>query len=195
VLLLAACAGRDKGSTEIWQTAFESGTGWQLSSDAIADVSVTDGALRVHVFSAGQIAWAASESAWGDVHLRVDATQVSGPQDNEYGVLVRMQDDQHFYAFSISGDGYARVARYDAGTWTVLGSDWTPHAAIAQGEATNQLEVIAQGSTFDFRVNGEPVAQVEDDAYAMGRLGLYAGAFTEGDVAVAFDNLEAAPLQ
>lgn len=193
--LLAACAGRDTASTEVWQTEFESGTGWQLNSDAIAEVAVADGALRVHVFSAGQVAWATSESRWGDVHLRVDATQVSGPIDNEYGVLVRMQDDQHFYAFSVSGDGYARVARYETGTWTVLGSDWTPHATIAQGEATNQLEVIAQGSTFDFRVNGESVAQVEDATYATGSLGLYAGAFTEGDVVVAFDNLEAAPLQ
>lgn len=95
-VLLAACASRDKGSTEVWQTVFDSGSGWQLSSDAIAEVAVTDGTLRVHVFSAGQVAWAASESRWGDVHLRVDATQISGPHDNEYGVLVRMQDDQHF---------------------------------------------------------------------------------------------------
>ena len=193
-LLALSCAGRDKGATEAWRTGFDDAAGWELSSDAVADVSVADGQLRVHVFSVGQVAWATSESRWDDAHLSVEAAQVSGPHDNEYGVLVRMQDDQHFYAFSISGDGYVRAARYDAGAWTVLGSDWTPHDAILQGQATNRLELSAEGTHFDFRVNDQAVLQVDDAAYTVGRLGLYAGSFAEGDVVVAFDNLTAAPL-
>jgi hypothetical protein len=193
-LLALSCAGRDKGPTEAWRTGFDDAAGWELSSDAVADVAVGEGHLRVHVLSAGQVAWATSESRWDNVHLSVEATQISGPHDNEYGVLVRMQDDQHFYAFSISGDGYVRAARYDAGDWTVLGSDWTPHDAILLGEATNRLELVAEGAHFDFRVNDQSVLQVEDTAYATGRLGLYAGSFTEGDVVVVFDTLEASPL-
>lgn len=194
VLLPVACAGRDRGATEAWHATFDDDDGWEASSDAVADVAVSDGVLRIEVFSAGQVAWATSESRWADMQLSVDATQVSGPYDNEYGVLVRMQDDQRFYAFSISGDGYARAARYDAGTWTVLGPDWTPHDAIRQGSATNRLSLVAEGTRFDFLVNGESVLQVEDTAFSVGRLGLYAGAFAEGGVVVAFDNLEAVPL-
>ncbi len=194
LLLLVACAGRDGGAAEAWRVAFDDGAGWEVSSDAVADVGVSDGVLRVHVLSVGQVAWATSESRWGDVTVSVDATQVSGPQDNEYGVLARMQDDESFYAFSVSGDGFARAARYDAGTWTVLGSDWAPHDAILQGEATNRLELVADGAHFDFRVNGESVLQVDDATFAAGRLGLYAGAFAEGDVVVTFDNLEVVPL-
>ena len=96
LLLLVACAGRDGGAAEAWRVAFDDGAGWEVSSDAVADVGVSDGVLRVHVLSVGQVAWATSESRWGDVHVSVDATQVSGPQDNEYGVLARMQDDESF---------------------------------------------------------------------------------------------------
>lgn len=168
---------------------------WRFGSDAVADVAQVDGRLQVHVIQPGQLAWASSEQTWENFHLGVDATQVSGPMDNEYGVLVRMNEDTQFYAFSISGDGYARAARYEDGTWHLLGADWSPSDAIQQGAATNRLEVIAQGATFEFRVNDQPVLQLEDATLQRGEVGLYAGAFGEGDVVIAFDNLDIEPLE
>lgn len=181
-----------------WDEGFDDEVGWHLSADAVADVTVIEGALVVHVFEPGQVAWATSERRWGDVHLAVEATHVSGPHDNEYGVLIRMSQGSSgsdtFYAFSVSGDGYARIARYGGGAWTVLGSDWTPSPAIHQGEATNLLEVVAKGPTLEFLVNGQPVLQTEDTALKTGNIGVYAGAFAEGGVVVAFDNLQVNPL-
>ena len=199
LLLLAAmaicgCASASVTPAEAWRVTFDDDAGWVASSDAIADVAIEDGRLRIHVYNPGQIAWAFSEGTWGDLRLTVEATQISGPHDNEYGVLMRMKDDQHFLAFSISGDGYARVARFENGRWTVVGRDWVPSDAVLQGEATNKLEVIAQGATYDFRVNDRSVLQVEDPTLAQGRIGVYAGAFTEGDVVVAFDNLDVEPI-
>ena len=118
---------------------------------------------------------------------------MAGPEDNEYGVLVRTQGDDHFYAFSVSGDGFVRAARYEKGVWTLLGSDWTPHEAVRQGEATNHLEIRARGSAFTFRVNDVEVLQVEDNTLARGGVGLYAGAFEAPDVHITFDNLELEP--
>jgi hypothetical protein len=181
-------------SSDRWETAFESEEGWVLSSDPVANVTVGDGVLTVHVISPGQIAWATTEAQWQNCTVSVNATQVGGPADNEYGVLLRMTDDSRFIAFSVSGDGYVRVARYDAGTWAVLGPDWTPSEAVNQGEATNHLEVTAEGTQLTFRVNGELVHQTEDQEAGLGALGLYAGAFSEGDVIIAFDNLVVEPL-
>jgi hypothetical protein len=194
-LSIVGCAGAGKAPAEPWRTTFDDDAGWVAGSDAVADVTVDEGRLRIHVYNPGQIAWASSEGSWRDLRLTVEATQISGPHDNEYGVLIRMKDDQHFLAFSISGDGYARVARYENGRWTVVGPDWIPSDAVLQGEATNRLEVIAQGASFDFRVNDLTVLQVEDTALTEGRIGVYAGAFTEGDVVVAFDNLDVEPIR
>ena len=194
VMAICGCASASATPAEAWRVTFDDDAGWVASSDAIADVAIAEGRLRIHVYNPGQIAWAFSEGTWSDLHLTVETTQISGPHDNEYGVLLRMKDDQHFLAFSISGDGYARVARFESGRWTVVGPDWVPSDAVLQGEATNKLEVIAQGASFDFRVNDQTVLQVEDATLTEGRIGVYAGAFTEGDVVVAFDNLDVEPI-
>ena len=184
---LSGCAGEP--ASDSWTTSFDDGEGWNLSSDAVADVSIVDGTLQVHVFSPGQLAWASSQSNWQDCHVEVSATQVSGPIDNEYGILMRMDDEQSFYAFSVSGDGYVRAARHTDGLWSLLSPDWTPSDAVNQGAATNRLEVIAVRTRFEFRVNDQTVFEVEDPDAKGGPIGLYAGAFSEGDVVVAFDDL------
>ncbi|HQE92721.1 MAG TPA: DUF1080 domain-containing protein [Anaerolineae bacterium] len=186
-----ACASRRSAT---WSEPFDAPGDWHLSSDAAANVAVEDGVLRVHVIEVGQVAWASAGRTYDDFRLTVEATQVSGPADNEYGVLVRMQDDQHFYAFSVSGDGYVRAARYDGTSWIILGPDWSASAAVNQGAAMNVLEVEVTGGTFIFRVNDTQVLQVEDATYTRGDIGLYAGSFSEGDVVITFDNLEVQPL-
>lgn len=191
-VMLLACESREHGH---WNETFDDAGDWQLSADAAASVAVTDGVLRIHIFEVGQVAWAAASRNYSDFHLTVEATQVSGPDDNEYGVLARMAGDQQFYVFSISGDGYARAAQYSSGSWNLLGSDWMPSDAIHQGAATNVLELEARGATFVFSVNGTQVLQVEDAELVKGDIGLYAGAFNEADVVVDFDNLEVQPLQ
>ncbi len=191
-LILALLMLADCGASSLkkpWEEPFDEAGSWQLSSDAAAEVSITQGQLQIHILQPGQIAWATAGRTFRDFHLRVEATQLAGPVDNEYGVLVRLEDDTHFYAFSISGDGYARVAYYAAGVWTVLGSDWMPQAAVHQGAATNVLEVEARGTQFTFWVNGEQVAQVTEETLLDGDIGLYAGAFDEAGVQIAFDNL------
>ena len=97
-------------------------------------MTIADGTLRIHVLNWGEVAWASVDRAYGDFRLTVEATQISGPIDNEYGVLVRMNGDEQFYAFSISGDGYVRVARFDdghRGTFSGrIGSPVTPSTRV-----------------------------------------------------------------
>ncbi len=194
LLLVALAACTPTPTQGAWDEPFDAPGTWRLASDAAAQVTLEEGQLRFHILQPGQIAWAAAGRSFGDFTLQVEATQLDGPADNEYGVLVRMDGDQRFYVFSVSGDGYARVARYDAGVWTVLGGDWAAYAAVKQGAAANLLEVEVRGAQFVFRVNGEEVARREDPTLARGDIGLYAGAFDAPDVRVAFDNLRVVPL-
>lgn len=169
-------------------------SGWLAESDASAEVGYRDGVMRVLVKTPNSLAWASAQRAFANFHLTVDAMQVFGPNDNEYGVLIRMQDIDHFYAFSISGDGYYMVSKYDGVSWEVLsGEDWLPSDAIKQGRATNNLEIICRGAEMTFIVNGEELARIQDKAYSRGDVGLYAGAFFEPDVEVHFDNLSIEP--
>jgi hypothetical protein len=186
LFLLGACG---KGEGLPWEEDFSAPGAWKLESDAAARVTVEGGALRISVLAPNQLAWASAGKDLRDFHLTVEASQVAGPDDNEYGVLVRMQDPRHFYAFSVSGDGYFLVSRFVDGVRQPLGADWTPSDAVHPGTGKNILEVVAQGNRLTFVVNGQQLVQVEDDRFSHGDVGLYAGSFYEGGVEVQFDNL------
>ena len=186
VVLLVACGGGQLP----WSDDFsDPASGWQAESDASAEVGYYEGVMRLLVKVPNRIAWASAGREFSDFHLAVEATQVAGPDDNEYGILVRVRDADHFYRFSISGDGYYQVSKYDGEEWVVLSGDWTPSDAIQMGVATNLLEVVCQGTTMTFLANGVTLTQVEDRSYPRGDVGLYAGSFFEPGVEVHFDDL------
>ena len=187
VSLIACGRGATPG---VWEETFDDAETWRLRSDAAAELEVREGRLHIQILQPGQVAWAVAERTCDDFALQVDATQLAGPVDNEYGVLVRMADDARFYAFSVSGDGYVRASRYDEGRWEILGSDWRAHEAVNQGAATNTLTIEARGPELTFWVNGQQALQVEDETLSQGEIGLYAGAFDEAGVHVAFDDLK-----
>ncbi len=192
--LLGACTS---AHNQAWEETFDQGSAWVLNADAAADLAIADGTLRITIHDPEVIAWTSTqERTFSDFRVSVAATHISGPLDNEFGILIRMDGDKRFYAFSASSDGYVRVALYDQGTWTLLGPDWTLSDAIQQGEtATNVLEVEARGADFVFRINGQQVATLNDKTLKSGTLGLYAGSFSEGDVVMSFDNLQVEPLK
>jgi len=187
VVFLVACGGEQLP----WSDDFsDPAGGWQAESDASAEVRCYEGVMSLLVKVPNRLAWASAGREFSDFRLAVEATQVAGPDDNEYGLLVRMRDADHFYRFSISGDGYYLVSKYDGGAWEVLNGDWTSSdAAIHLGAVTNLLEVVCQGATMTFLVNGVTLMQVEDGSYSRGDIGLYAGSFFEPGVEIHFDNL------
>jgi hypothetical protein len=188
-VLLVACGG---GGGELpWVDDFsDPASGWLAESDAAAEIAYHEGVMRVLVKLPNSLAWAFAERELSDFSLTVEAAQVSGPDDNEYGVLVRMEDPDHFYRFSISGDGYYLVSKHDDEKWEALsGDDWAPSDAIHLGTAANLLKVVCQGDVMSFWVNGARLAEVRDSSYPRGGVGLYAGSFFEPGVEVYFDNL------
>ena len=165
--------------------------GWKTVSDEAIKIGVQDGALHFTIDDLDTIAWSTpQDKRFGDFVLDVDATQIEGPNDNTYGVIVRYQDDRNFYRLDISGDGYFAVFKRKDGVWTKV-QDYLETPAIKQGNATNHLQVIAQGNQFTFSVNGETVKTFSDGDFPGGNIGVTAGTlFDNSGVHIAFDNLK-----
>jgi hypothetical protein len=192
VIVAGGCSSSD---TLPWEDDFsDPTTGWRAETDASAEVSYDEGKMLVHVKWADKLSWASAGRDIADFHLSVRATQASGPDDNEYGVLIRMQDSQQFYVFAISGDGYYRIAKRDGADEILLSGDWARSDAINEGAASNLLEVTCVGERMTMRVNEVLLATVEDDSYASGDIGLYAGTFRDPGtgVEIHFDDLRVA---
>jgi|WetSurMetagenome_2_1015567.scaffolds.fasta_scaffold90923_2 hypothetical protein len=168
-------------------------SGWKTVDGQGLRIRYQDGALRFTIDELDQIAWSIAGRRFENFTLDVDATQLGGPSDNSYGVLIRYVDEKNFYRLDISGDGYFAINKYQAGKWIKL-QDWTESAAIQREAATNHLQVIAAGPRFTLAVNGETVATFSDDEFKQGDIGLTAGTlFDEAGVQIAFGHLTVSP--
>jgi hypothetical protein len=151
-----------------------------------------NGQFIMQVVNSSYVGWTECTSTeYADFILEVDATQITGPDNNAYGVILRYGlDSDEFYAFVISGDGYH--------AFTVDGvnhedpeflTEWTESSAIKQGAQTNHIKVEAVGSSMKYYVNDQLLGEVQDSRFGTGTIGFFVGTVDEGNVQVAFDNL------
>ena len=93
--------------------------GWVLYNQGGAVAAIEEGAFRISVSQPGQIWWSNPQRNFSDVIITAQARQVSGPDDNAYGVICRYQNEENFYLFLVSGDGYFAIGKYQSGTQQV----------------------------------------------------------------------------
>jgi hypothetical protein len=161
---------------------------------------------------AGEIVWAATDRKFNDMDLRVTAQRVSGPVDNQYGVVFRLHDPKNLYVFRISSNGWYSLAKVKNDVQEEI-SVWNRSEAIRQGDSANEIRVVARGDEFRFFVNGQPMPLCfkgenlnsmwvdgkcitseatyvyKDSEFRQGGIGLVAGTIYGEVVAVAFDDL------
>ncbi|GAB4561936.1 MAG: hypothetical protein Kow0047_09660 [Anaerolineae bacterium] len=181
-----------------WLDDFHRNDGtWEVVTTEDVDRFYRAGAYHIEVLTDALLAWSVSDVEAADFYLEVDTAHVAGPLNNEISVVYRFVDNDNFYLFSISSDGYYRLRKQVDGEFiTVI--EWTPSDAIEVGEETiNRVAVYARGPYMAFFVNGILVDETQDSSLSSGSIGLAAGSFEEPGVEVAFDNLalwELAPL-
>jgi hypothetical protein len=86
---------------------------WDVETNDDVARAVTAGAYRLRVIAADTLAWSTTQLSAADFYLEAATIHVAGPLNNEFGVIFRYQDDDNFYAYSISSDGYYRLDRKD----------------------------------------------------------------------------------
>ena len=169
--------------------------GWFVGKEsgelATGELQITEGKYRWEAeASTDMVVWPTvpHNEAFSDFFLNVEARQVSGDEDSNYGVVFR-RNSQGYYLFRIRGDRQFRFSVLDEGEWTTL-IDWTETTAIQTGEA-NKLAVLVQGIDFTFFINDEFVGEASDKRFDKGEVGLAIGLDSAGDKAVfEFDNFE-----
>lgn len=168
----------------------DAGSGWLQGQDDFGIAEYTHGGFRIYVSSdlAGKISVLRLQP-FEDVHLEVDATKIAGPDDNDYGLVCRYVDENNFYFFEISSDGYSGIGKYkDNRLVMISAAQMQSSEAIAQGAATNRLRADCVGTTLTFYVNGTQVAEGSDADFKKGNVGLIAGTFETPGADIFFDN-------
>lgn len=125
-----------------------------------------------------------------DFDMAVDATQLAGPADGEFGIRFRQSAPDDHMMFSISSSGYYRLLRVQDKTYTSL-VPWTRHEGIALGPGVvNRLRLVADGPSITGYINGEQVLTYNDAEQQSGQLTLGLVTFETGGLEVRFDNAE-----
>jgi hypothetical protein len=165
-------------------------SGWPAASDAQKTAGYSaDGKYAITVVDVNQDVWAHPGQTFSDVSVEVDATKTSGPDNNGFGVVCRFQDNDNFYYFMVSSDGYQVIGMYQGGDKKYLSAEkMQPTDALTAGDATNHVRGDCVGSTLTLYANGQQLSSVTDTSFASGDIGLIVGTFDEPNVAVAFDN-------
>lgn len=163
-----------------WGTLRESGTiadyesgGFRiLVNDINADVTATPGRL------------------FSDMRIEVTATKTGGPDDNDFGVICRYQDENNYYFLIISSDGFYGIGALVEGEARLLGMDAMEYSnEINQGSgASNQIRGDCVAERLTLYVNGTILAEGTDNRFQSGDVGLIAGTFDEPGTDILFDN-------
>jgi hypothetical protein len=203
MLLLSSCLpgnlrGPDRcdGGGFLFQDDFSGNQdcGWALYSRGGAVVEMREGALRLTTSQPGQIWWTNPDRAFTDAIMTVRARQVSGPDDNAYGVICRYQSPENHYVFLISGDGYYAIGKYQSGSpqiqYLTGEGQYQFSENIRQGAAMNEIRASCVGSQLTLHVNGLQLASVTDPTFVIGDIGLAAGTFQPGTLVVEFDDVK-----
>jgi serine/threonine protein kinase len=181
----------EAGGSVIFEDDFESSiSGWEVGEYDIGDVGYGDGVYFVTSTERASTMWGVARRSFDDLAIEVDATQISAGPDNiaAYGVVCREQGDGDGYYLRISGDGEYSVYRVVGGEFDSL-VDWTTSTAIRQGQATNHIQAICDGSTLALFVNGQRLDEIEDSTFAAGDIALTATTFEDVMTIVHFDDL------
>jgi hypothetical protein len=167
--------------------------GWREYNQGGAVVAIAEGTLSISTSQTGQIWWTNAGRDFSDVIITVQARQSSGPNNNAYGVLCRYQDENNFYIFLISGDGYYAIGKYQTGeqqvTYLTPNQEYVFSDLINQGVATNLVRVSCVGNELSLSVNGLPLVTVTDDSFSGGDVGVGVSTLEPGTAVVQFDDL------
>lgn len=163
--------------------------GWDVVQDNHHRQGYEDEQYFIAVDTTDFSYWSVAGKTFDDFILEVETSQLDGPDNNDYGVILRYQDDDNFYSFEISGDGYYTFSKAVDGQYFSI-IPWRESQAINPGHNTNLLRVEAVGSNFTLYINDELVDAAIDSEFSQGDVGLMAGAYEEAGTHIAFDNLK-----
>lgn len=167
----------------------DTSSGWDRVNlpDGVTDYA--NGVYRIRVNATNTERWAKPGLSFTDVRIEVDATKIAGDDDNIFGTICRYQDNENFYFFIVSSDGYYGIGKFKNDQLLLIGVDSMPPSEhINQGNTTNHLRSDCVGSTLTMYANGEKLAEFHDSDFSYGDVGLVAGALATPGTDIHFDN-------
>jgi hypothetical protein len=175
----------------LWRDDFsDPNSGWSERSDSDS-MSYLEGEFQISLNSTmTDLITRPSKAFPADVIIEVDTYNAASTDNNDFGVICRMQDLDNFYFFEIASDGYAVIGMFQANKMQYLSSDKMVSVnGINAGAMPNHIRAECIGNRLRLYANENLVAETTDSTFtAGGDVGLLAGSFDVGGIDIRFDN-------
>ena len=102
------------------------------------------------------------------------------------GLIVRYQDERHFYLLSVDGNGRYQILQQD-GDAVVTVQPWVMAPFVNRAGSANLLTIEDDGNSIRFYGNNMLLAELSDPAYPVGYVGLAGGAQGQAVAKMRFD--------
>jgi hypothetical protein len=150
-------------------------SGWKRSASGDLVMDYHDSSYGFQLQKPLVEAWSTPGLEFTDTLIEVDATKIDGIQGTQFGLICRYQDSDNFYFFLISDDGFGVIGRTLHGEKQLISHQtMLPDENILQGSSTNHLEADCVSEKLVFKVNGNIIAEAEDNQLSFGDVGLIA---------------------
>ena len=168
----------------------DTASGWEVGDYDTGSVGYKGGAYFVISSDQNSAMWGMAGENFSDVVIEVDATQVQAPgnDNNDYGVMCRVQANGDGYSFNISGDGFYSIQKAVDDEYIDL-VEWEESNAIHTGNATNQIRAVCDGPNLVLFINGTKLAETTDTSYTNGDIAFAATTYEVDLTEVHFDNV------
>lgn len=148
-------AGRDSTMAAAdWEVVFSDAPFTRLADDRLS--------LRIEGLSKSVSLLGRHFPIERDLYFEATFDDVIAAANWQAGILFRYVSAESHYRLLVSKRGYWRLERAQ-GESAVVVRNWSTHPAIAPGETSFRLGVLASGQLFDVVYNGQVVGTVIDD--------------------------------
>lgn len=166
--------------------------GWGSMGRTGGEIAFEYQGLTIKVNTPNFMFWSVNGSKFTDTRIEADAVLLEGPSNDNFGVICRFVDNENFYAFVISHDGYYGIFKFMDGVISMGNetSNLEYSDVIRKGGVVNHITATCQGEILSLSVNDTLLSQIQDSSFSEGQVGLIASAYSDPGVKVLFDNLE-----
>lgn len=177
----------ESGGTVLYSDDFsDPNSGWDIDTWDDGAVDYVDGEYQVTVKAQNWLVWSYLGDDYDNIIINADTRVISATGEGDYGLICRYVDENNFYAFEVSEDGYFIIWKQMDGEMVTL-YDWQTSDAIpSNGKMTINAGCI--GNHLIMGVNDALLANITDDSFSTGKAGIIVGTLEKAGLKVGYDN-------
>ena len=156
------------------------------AEDSFARYLFVDGTYQMQVKQPERLAWSIVGGSYRDLRISVESRITPADPVAAVGLIFHYQDENNFYLYSITNDGFYALELLMNNQWITL-IDWTPSELIDPNN--NLLSIATSGDRIHLYVNGSLLETTRDDSFTVGSVGIGLTSLAATPATVNFDNL------